>query len=235
MSPTVLDTSLADYEAARNELILQDRSLRADHNRSLNLSEAEIAADSFVRSIRQSEEASVWSAEYHDITHPFPGMEFLTGRRIITQTKLFQILSKMPKGSLDLCHRCNESSRTEFFSGGLLHVHLDATVDAKFLLKQGLSYPCMHIRAPKPFNASNISTMFPEFCARREEDWSSDTSGLTDPAYSAGTWIPLQTARNTFDPALGGPDGFDRWVLGAMTINPAEAYGTHNTVPKVAN
>lgn len=71
-------SSLADYEAKRSELILADRALRADHKRG-PLSELEALADQVVRDVRAVEAASIWTREYEDIPHPFPGMEFLTG------------------------------------------------------------------------------------------------------------------------------------------------------------
>jgi len=36
-----------------------------------------------------------------------------------------------------------------------------------------------------------------------------------------------------FSAELGGREGFDKWYVGATTINPAEAYGTHRTVAKI--
>lgn len=116
--------------------------------------------------------------------------------------------------------------------GALLHSHLDATVNAEFLLKLALQQPALHVRINKPVNASTLSINLPEFRDLPEESFSA-LSGLTDSSYSVGSWVSLQNARASFDPSLGGPEGFDRWVIGALTINPAEAYGTHNTVTKV--
>ncbi|KAH9966837.1 hypothetical protein BC827DRAFT_1264751 [Russula dissimulans] len=56
-------------------------------------------------------------------------------------------------------------------------------------------------------------------------------ASVTDAEYPGYSWLPLHQARASF--ALGGPEGFDQWVVGGMSINPAEAYGKHNTVPKV--
>ena len=56
---------------------------------------------------------------------------------------------------------------------------------------------------------------------------------LTDASYELDAWVPLKNARDNFSNALGGKEGFDQWVVGSMTINPSEAYGTHNTVEKV--
>lgn len=117
--------------------------------------------------------------------------------------------------------------------GGLLHAHLDATVSAEFLYKLGLRYPTMHIRVPNALTASNIGSVLPEFHAQPEDFRSADVQSLTHPDYSPDDWVPLETARKLFDASLGGPEGFDRWVVGTMTINPTEAYVTHNTVTKV--
>lgn len=118
--------------------------------------------------------------------------------------------------------------------GGLLHGHVDAMVDNAFLLKLGLSLPNMHISASAALTPSNIKTVLPAFLVLPPEQYSSGIS-LSDPAYKPGTWINAKHARDTFDDALGGPNGFDAWVLGWMTINPNEAYHTHNSVLKVRN
>jgi adenosine deaminase CECR1 len=117
--------------------------------------------------------------------------------------------------------------------GALLHAHLDATVNAAFLLKLALEHPVIHVRTPNAINGSTFASTLPEFCALPPDQFSDDISGLTDATYYPDSWVPLWKARETFDLSLGGPEGFDRWVIGAMMINPVEAYGTHNTVTKV--
>jgi len=117
--------------------------------------------------------------------------------------------------------------------GALLHAHLDATVNAKFLLQLALKQPALHVRVPRAMNASTLSSALPEFRALSREQFS-DAPGLTDATYEPGTWVALQRARETFDGSLGGPEGFDKWVIGAMMINPTEAYDTHNTITKVS-
>lgn len=90
MSPS---SDLAKHEKDRAALISEDRSLRGDHANAA-ITPTEIKADALVRELRDAEAVSVWAAEYDDIPHPFPGMEFLTGRNIIVQTKMFKILTK---------------------------------------------------------------------------------------------------------------------------------------------
>ncbi|KAJ7063456.1 hypothetical protein C8F01DRAFT_1219522 [Mycena amicta] len=186
------------YMHQRESLIRQDRALRADH--STTVSPAELKADEYIRKLRAAENASVWGSEHAGVPHPFPGMEFLTGKSIIVKTQLFGILSKMPKG-------------------GLLHAHLDATVDARTLLNLALEQPALHVRAAEPLSPSNMGTVLPRFQALTKEEFTNSVVALTDPDYVANTWVPLTTARDSF---LGGAAAFDAWAIGAMTINPSE-------------
>ena len=117
--------------------------------------------------------------------------------------------------------------------GGVLHAHLDAMVDARVLLDLALKYPAFHVRANVSLTKETILTTLPEFYPLRESEWTTGSS-LTDESYTPGSWIPLSIARETFNPDLGGPEGFDKWVIGALTINPNEAYHTHNTTDKVS-
>jgi adenosine deaminase CECR1 len=114
--------------------------------------------------------------------------------------------------------------------GALLHAHLDATVDKEYLLELALREPTIHVRTPRVVTTSNSTTTHPEFRPFKEAQLSQCAS-VTDAEYPGDSWVPLHQARASF--ALGGPKGFDQWVLGAMSINPAEAYGIHNTVAKV--
>ncbi|KAF7294760.1 Brix domain-containing protein [Mycena indigotica] len=218
-SGRVLAVNMADfaqYTHQREELIRSDRALRADH--STEASPAEIKADQYIRKLRASENITIWGAEhegereldYAGVAHVFPGMEFLTGKNIIMKTRLFNVLSKMPKG-------------------GLLHAHLDATVDAQTVLRLALQQPALHVRTSEALTPLNIQIL-PQFQALTEEQKTHSVVALTDTGYQPNTWLALQVARDGF---LGGPTAFDAWAIGAMTINPSEAYQTHNTVDKL--
>ncbi|KAF9265607.1 Metallo-dependent hydrolase [Marasmius fiardii PR-910] len=206
-------STLEQYNAKREELIKLDRGSRRDHQVT-TLSAAEAEADQVIRSIRAAEATSIWSLDYPSIPHPFPGMEFLTGREIIVKTKLFEILSKMPKGAL-------------------LHAHLDGTVNVPVLLKLALKYPSIHVRTSAPLTVQNINIVTPEFLPLNESECPKNALGLTETAYQPDSWVPIQIAREQFHPELGGPEGFDVWAARSLTINPSEAYGTHNTSVKI--
>ncbi|KAI0306408.1 adenosine deaminase-like growth [Multifurca ochricompacta] len=199
------------YFSKRDALIQEDRSLRRENKLLHSLTENESVADKIVRRIRAEEEASIWSVEHDEFPHLFPGMEFLTSKSIIDKTRIFKIVSKMPKGAL-------------------LHAHLDATVDKTYLLELALKEPLLHVRTPGVVTTTNLTATQPEFRAFKKGQ-SSQGISVTDTEYQANGWIPLHQAREFF--AYGGAEGFDKWVLGAVSINPAEAYGTHNTVTKI--
>ena len=90
----------------------------------------------------------------------------------------------------------------------------------------------MHVRASARLNPTTLADAVPEFRGLPKAEWTTLTS-ISDAAYEPGMWVPLASARETFDKALGGPEGFDKWACAAMTINPSEAYGTHDTTDKV--
>lgn len=115
--------------------------------------------------------------------------------------------------------------------GGLLHAHLDATVRSDVLLRLALQQPAIHVRTTgSPFKG--LKGILPEFRYLPRSEWTQIAS-ITDAQYVADSWVPIQNARSNFSQALGGPEGFDNWVKSSLTIDPSEAYGTHNSTVKV--
>lgn len=113
-----------------------------------------------------------------------------------------------------------------------MHAHLDATVNVEVLLRLALRHPALHVRSSVALTTETIASTKPEFKALQQPEWSS-VSSLTGSSYAPGEWVPLQVARQNFAKELGGPEGFDKWIISAVTISPAEAYRTHNTTAKV--
>lgn len=110
----------------------------------------------------------------------------------------------------------------------LLHVHMEAAISARKLLELALGHPAMHIRltvAP-----SSQDNLFPVEIQPIFDPEYSVTSDIISPDYKIGTWVPLGEARNAYPP---GVERFDDLIIGTLTINPIEAYKTHNTVTKV--
>ncbi|KAG8905213.1 hypothetical protein FRB99_000482 [Tulasnella sp. 403] len=211
-------TSLTAYTDARAALIAEERSLRLDHQpqylETLGPAEVVRKADEILRKFRKMEAVSMWCVETEQIPNIFPGMEFLTAKEVIQATELFRWVKKLPKGAL-------------------LHAHMDAMCDARFLLDRALEQPQMHVRAQSVITSESIRSMLPEFSALPLNYQETSPHNLTDPLYKAESWVPLQVARQTFPAELGGIEGFDKWVLGTLRIDPNEAYVQYNTSKKV--
>lgn len=116
--------------------------------------------------------------------------------------------------------------------GALLHVHIGAAIDSSYLLKLGLNQSAMHVRVHSHLTPDSLKKVLPEFTALRPDEYTVYTS-LTSDSYKLGEWVNLALAKENFDPDLGGPQGFEDWVVGALTIDPSEAYGTYNSHKKV--
>ncbi|KAL4067730.1 hypothetical protein J3A83DRAFT_4253973 [Scleroderma citrinum] len=111
--------------------------------------------------------------------------------------------------------------------GALLHVHLELTVDAHFLIRLALPHTSIHIRSPEVITSANMSSVVPEI-KPLDPDFEAEASSLTDPDYIPGSWIPLHRARELFDQGLGSSQGFDIWITSHMVITANAAYVTHN-------
>ena len=121
--------------------------------------------------------------------------------------------------------------------GALLHAHLEATVDASTLLKLGLEHENMCLRTHGQITPANLnpSRVLPQFGAQPvtgEREYMTAPT-ITDVGYVPGSWISARRAREEWPAAMGGPEGFDAWVVKSIVINPEEAYGTHNTTRKI--
>lgn len=215
LSSTMSSDLLTDYLQRRANLIKEDRALRKDYVRTYNA--AEQKADEVVRCIRAKEAVTVWGNKHGDVPHQYPGMEFLNAKDTILKTELYRkIVSKMPKG-------------------GLLHVHQNASVEASKLLELALGHPAIHICVDQqsPLDAASLEKVLPKIQPIPVEQYpAADVVGITDASYTGG-WVPIAKARALFNTALGGPAGFDKWVLSAFTISPSDAYNTYNTPMKI--
>ncbi|CAE6470123.1 unnamed protein product [Rhizoctonia solani] len=203
-------SKLEEYKHRRAELIASEKALRFDAEAISNATNKERHASEVVGALRIKEVQTIWDADYEK--QMYPGMEFLTAKETILSTKLYEIIRKMPKG-------------------GLLHVHIQGVGDAKFLLQTTLKYPQIHVRVCSAASQSGLpppqfKPFSPDMCAKY-----TNVPSLTSPEYVPGSWVPLHKARNEF--AYGGPEGFDKWVVGAMTISPKEAYVDFNTSAKI--
>lgn len=244
---------MEEYLRERERLIAEDRSRRVDASAFGSAGDEERKADEIMRRIRTEENEIVWGPDAPPIPgsmHVFPGMEFLTGE-LIRYFWWFGGVLMSVDSTRDYCEDealpgCFEGGilcshyvyiltlALQMPKGALLHSHLDATVNARVLLRIALKHRSIHVRSSVLLTEDTLPAALPEFSPLPQDEWT-ELASLTNSVYEPGQWVPLAKARETFDPSLGGPEGFDEWVVRALTINPSEAYVTHNTTAKVRN
>lgn len=105
--------------------------------------------------------------------------------------------------------------------------------DAEFLYRTAIQEPQLHIKVPHVLSVSNMRATLPEFMAKPPNFKPESEVGLTDSAYAPESWISAQRARALWPESMGGPTGFDAWVIASMRLNPQEAYVEYNTSKKV--
>ena len=166
-----------------------------------------------VAQIRFEELQTVWATQANgsnasvagDDDELFPGMMFMLAKKKMEQTKLFQIVKRMPKGAL-------------------LHCHLEAMLDVNWLYQIAMDTEGIHITAQTPLDTqarrANASFTF-DWTRKRSRP---DTS-LWNEAYEPGALVPIQQAAETFPD--GGKDGFLRWLVARTSIAPEESLEHH--------
>lgn len=75
-----ISSEAATHLAERAALITNDRGMRRENASAKARSTKEIEANRILREIRAKEAETIWRENHSDIKHPFPGMEFLTGK-----------------------------------------------------------------------------------------------------------------------------------------------------------
>lgn len=127
------------------------------------------------------------------------------------KTKLWQIVRRMPKGTL-------------------LHAHCDAMVDFDYLFDVVLATPGMHVRADGHLateaarqDQGGIAFAF------REAESPADPASLWSAAhYVPGTFVPLAKAAEAFPD--GGRPGFLRFLKKRCTLSETDARTQHHGV-----
>jgi adenosine deaminase CECR1 len=164
-------------------------------------------ACAIVSKIREEERGTVWTKEYEDSLAKttdgdmYPGMMFTLAKERMEKTKLWDIVRRMPKGSL-------------------LHAHMDAMVDVDWLLEKALATEGMHLRAGEPLctpaalETADISFAFAKYTPEADQQiWS--------PQYKPSTLVAVTAAAESFP--NGGKSGFLAWLKGRCTITSHES------------
>ncbi|KAI1762040.1 Metallo-dependent hydrolase [Hypoxylon sp. FL1150] len=215
--PKESDPFMQKYIQGREALIAQENKERSDASFRKNLSPIAKRACDIVARIREEEKNTVWTPQLEDslareaenIT-VHPGMMFSLSKQRMEGTKLWNVVRRMPKGTL-------------------LHAHLDAMVDFEYMFDVVFATPGMHLSADQPLataearNVAAINFRFFKEPRTAGDIWSQD--------YEAGTPILLTQVADAFPE--GGKTGFLKWLYGRCTLSRTDAVSQHHGVDEI--
>ncbi|ELU38416.1 adenosine deaminase [Rhizoctonia solani AG-1 IA] len=206
---------LDEYTKQRTELIAEERGHRFDTQVIARATKEEKRAVEIVNALRAKEAKEIWRASPEKLM--YPGMEFLTAKKTIEEILL---------GAL------NKYGYFQMPKGAILHGHMDAMCDANFLYKEALKYPQMHIRVDSAIT-SDSPWPLPQFRPLTADSSAKNINApsLASSDYILKSWVPLKRARDIFE---YGKEAFDKWIVGAMMINPKEIWEKFGSTFRVA-
>ncbi len=161
-------------------------------------------ACAIVSQIRFEEQQTLWTKEYEDSllnqhVDVFPGMMFSLAKERMEKSRLWQIVKKMPKGTL-------------------LHCHLEAMVDLDWALEEAFQTEGVCITADAPITNEQTRRKG-GFSFTYSKTAHSKTSVWTE-EYKPNTPVPINAAADAFPD--GGKKAFIEWVRSRVTITSAE-------------
>ena len=218
------------YEAARNDLQREEMARAFDAEIMKDSSSIERQAVEIVKRIRWFDKEQTYGSYANAIPSEkrSAGQHFLGNVDLISQTELFKIAKRMPKGS----H---------------LHIHFNSCLPAAFLIRQARHVGAMYIRSTRPLTspenmaASRISFMvmtLREATHHKGSDGSESYAplgDLLDPEYRPNTWMrytDFQKRFKIFDQigqVLEGTHGAEYWLETKMQISEEEAHNSQQT------
>ncbi|EDU47388.1 adenosine deaminase family protein [Pyrenophora tritici-repentis Pt-1C-BFP] len=215
--PNLSDPFIQKYLQGRDALVQQEKRQRSgwstlmssDYLFRQNLSPMAQEACAIVSQIRFEEQQTLWTKEYEDSlltdhVDVFPGMMFSLAKDRMEKSKLWQIVKKMPKGTL-------------------LHCHLEAMVDLDWVLQEAFDTAGVCVIADGPITDDKTRRKT-GFSFTYSKDAKSDTS-IWNETYAANTPIPVNQAADSFPD--GGKKAFIEWVRSRVTITASEHLSHH--------
>ncbi|KAK7419346.1 hypothetical protein QQZ08_010879 [Neonectria magnoliae] len=214
--PSLSDPFLQKYLSGRDNLITQEKTARSDTSFKASLSPIANRACAIVERIRDHENTAVWTPQVEeDLAREtneniFPGMMFMLAKNRMENTKLWNIVRRMPKGAL-------------------LHAHMDAMVNFDFLLDELLGTPGMHMSSDRPLTTETArEDAILSFRFRHKEQ----TEGsIWDDSYEPERFLLLTKVADEFTD--GGRPGFLKWLKGRCTLSTDDIHEQHHGIDAI--
>ncbi|KAK5678473.1 hypothetical protein LTS10_008917 [Elasticomyces elasticus] len=208
--PRLDEPFIQKYLDGRDALVAQEKHQRSDHAFRETLSPMAAEAAAIVSAIRFEEQQTLWNREYEDnlakeeSIEVHPGMMFSLARTRMESSKLWQIIKKMPKGTL-------------------LHCHLEAMGDPDWLIEEAFQTEGMCISAKMPLDTEEARRSSPFVFQYVKRSVKSGETGIWSSEYLSRP-LPLAAAAETFP---GGKTAFIAWFKSRISITHEEAIEHH--------
>lgn len=168
-------------------------------------------ACAIVSQVRFEEQQTVWTIELEEkiaqCEHEniYPGQMFHLAKERMEHTKLWKIVQRMPKGAL-------------------LHCHLEAMVDADWLLRTALETDGMHIAAAGALHIASARESVP-FTFQYAKQPLQTGASIWSKDYCPNTLVSLANAADTFP---DGKEAFIKWLKSRCTVGTEESVNHHH-------
>jgi adenosine deaminase CECR1 len=206
--PQVTDPFIQKYIEGRDALIDQEKSSRSDRHFRASLTPLARSACEIVARIRAHEHRTIWVPDTQMGGHVFPGMPFALAKERMEGSKLWKIVSKLPKGAL-------------------LHAHFDAMIDIDWLVEQALKMDGMAFWKSEEGSGKEIDWDEVKIGFRyMGKHWKKRSPSVWDAQYINDTPVPASEAAETYP--HGGRKGFKKWLLKRCSITPGESLNHHH-------
>jgi adenosine deaminase CECR1 len=177
-----------------------------------SMSETAKQAASIVDRIRLEEQHTLWTNDYEQSLaknngHLYPGMMFSLAKERMESSQLFKIIKQMPKGAL-------------------LHCHLEAMVEFKYILADAFEFGNVYFRSSESLTTPEaLENATVSFVVPNEPQPTISTSVWTK-EYKPETIVSLNQCAETFPG--GNRSGFVSWMTSRCSITPSESIRHHD-------
>ena len=210
--PSLNEPFLQKYLDGRDALIAQEKRQRSDHAFKESMTPMAAEAAATVSAIRFQEQQTIWTHDFEDEVakkegvEVFPGMMFSLAKDRMENSKLWQIVRKMPKGAL-------------------LHCHIEAMGDLDWLIAEAFSTKGICIAADVPLDSPTSLQDSPFFFRHVKSPSAAESQSIWTSSYVAQESIPINVAAANFPD--GGKEGFVRWLKSRVTVTRQESLDQH--------
>ncbi|KAJ5301247.1 hypothetical protein N7508_006110 [Penicillium antarcticum] len=186
----------------REKLIALEKTHRQDHIFRQSLSPTAKRADEIVEAIRQDEIDHYWRvAGTLNEEERFAGEVFPLARPYISNTTLWRVIKRMPKGAL-------------------LHAHLSAMLPYEKIVEIIINTEGMVISASQSLDTADAKQNATITFSHNNDTLSTTQSKIDASDYIPKTEIPVKDAATSFE---GGEAGFIEFIRSKTTIPPEES------------